>query len=79
MTAQHNALPTSMFDAPAFSALLDNGDQINCCKQAIATATQYQYDKFRAGATAGDLIRQLGVYTAVYARKIGFIGVQRSL
>ena len=62
MTTQHNTLPTNMFDAPAFSAQLDTGDQINCCKHAIATATQYQYEKFHAGATAHDLIRQRAVF-----------------
>ena len=58
MAAQLPAVPMDMFDAEAFQARLRDGKAINCCKDAIGCASQFQHSQFREGAQAVDLIRQ---------------------
>lgn len=57
MAALQMALPPAMFDAAAFKAELDDGNTIACCKNAIASTTDYLHGQFRQGAQAHDLIR----------------------
>ena len=51
------ALPPAIFDDEAFDRSLDEGDILGSCKQAITGATEFLHAEFRAGASAGDLIR----------------------
>jgi [protein-PII] uridylyltransferase len=62
MPANQPALPSEMFDAHAFTAELTTQNAIQCCKRAIAGATQYLHAQFRAGAQASDLIRQRAAF-----------------
>ncbi|MFL3656165.1 MAG: nucleotidyltransferase domain-containing protein, partial [Halioglobus sp.] len=55
-------LPADMFDAALFKAQLDNENEIQCCKAAIANTTQYLHQQFRQGAQARDLIRQRAMF-----------------
>ncbi len=57
MTTGQNALPTDIFDVQAFQAQLSTENPISCCKDVIATVTQYLHAQFREGAQARDLIR----------------------
>lgn len=55
-------LPSDMFDAVTFETQLDSENEIQCCKAAIAGATQYLHEKFLSGAQASDLIRHRAVF-----------------
>jgi [protein-PII] uridylyltransferase len=55
-------LPADMFDAALFKVQLDSENEIQCCKAAIASTTQYLHQQFLSGAHAGDLIRQRAVF-----------------
>jgi [protein-PII] uridylyltransferase len=55
-------LPADMFDAALFKAQLDNENEIQRCKAAIASTTQYLHQQFRQGAQARDLIRQRAMF-----------------
>ncbi|MCB1841478.1 MAG: nucleotidyltransferase domain-containing protein, partial [Halioglobus sp.] len=46
-----------MFDAAQLQSALNSGSTIKACKSAIAQATAYQHQQFRAGAQASELIR----------------------
>jgi len=63
MTTDPNPLPTEMFDPQLFSTqLLDDDNPIDCCKNAIGTATDYLHQQFREGAEARDLIRMRAAF-----------------
>ena len=51
-----------LFDADAFTAGLQKGNPIQCCKSAITRANDYLHNQFRAGAQARDLIRQRAAF-----------------
>ncbi|MBP6681866.1 MAG: nucleotidyltransferase domain-containing protein, partial [Halioglobus sp.] len=46
-----------MFDPRTLASALEQGKVLPSCKQAITTATDYLHDRFRGGASAGELIR----------------------
>ena len=58
MVASDKPLPAAMFDASALQEHMENNNPIQCCKEAIAKATAYQHEQFRAGAQAKELIRE---------------------
>jgi len=49
-------LPSALFDAQALQAQLGDGNAVSCCKQSIATATDYLHQEFRSGTPASELI-----------------------
>jgi [protein-PII] uridylyltransferase len=51
-----------MFDTAAFKEQLESKSEIHCCKNAIASSTEYLHQQFRSGAHARDLIRQRAVF-----------------
>ena len=56
-------LPKQMLDAASFAAELNSADSaIECCKSAISAATAYQYQQFRQGAQASELIRERAAF-----------------
>ena len=56
MTGKLHALPADLFDTDAFNRQLDSEVAIACCKPAIAQASRYLHEQFRAGTNARDLI-----------------------
>ncbi len=57
MANDAGALPPAMFDPGTFASALEQGKVLPSCKQAITAATDYLHDRFRGGASAGELIR----------------------
>ncbi len=57
MPAPPLTLPHAMFDAVAFEEALKAGEALRASKAAVAHATEYQHQEFRAGAQATGLIR----------------------
>ncbi len=55
-------LPLDIFDSDRFKAKLDSENQIQCCKAAIASATQYFHQQFLSGTQARDLIRERALF-----------------
>ena len=62
VAAEPQALPAAIFDQQAFTLQLDAEDPISTCKNAIASANDYQHRQFRAGTQACDLIRQRAAF-----------------
>jgi [protein-PII] uridylyltransferase len=62
MAEEQILLPPELFDASAFKTELESVKAIQCCKSAIASATDYLHQQFRTGAQARDLIRQRAVF-----------------
>ena len=62
MATDPTMLLPDLFDADAFTAELEKGNPIQCCKSAITRTTDYLHTQFRAGAKARDLIRQRAAF-----------------
>jgi [protein-PII] uridylyltransferase len=62
MTAEPAVVPSTLFNAIKFKAELESGNEIHCCKNAIAAATEYMHQQFHSGAQASDLIRQRATF-----------------
>jgi len=61
MAADPPATLRDLFDIDTFMAELDR-NPIQCCRNAIARATECLHNQFRAGAQASDLIRQRAAF-----------------
>jgi [protein-PII] uridylyltransferase len=55
-------LPKELFNQEAFCTSLDSGSPITCCKDAIASATDYLHRQFREEAPVELLIRQRATF-----------------
>jgi [protein-PII] uridylyltransferase len=62
MAATKQVLPTAMLDVSALKGCMEKSNPIQCCKEAIAKATEYQHAQFHQGAQAKELIRERALF-----------------